>query len=106
MFPGGNMQQLMKKAQKMQKDLVKAQKEMEVKIYEASAGGGMVNVKVNGKHEIQSIKINPEVVDPEEIEMLEDLIMAALKEVTKEINTNQEESMSNITGGMKIPGLF
>lgn len=106
MFPGGNMNQLMKKAQKMQKDLMKAQNEMEKEIYTCSSGGGMVKVEMNGKYEVKSLKIDPEVIDPDDVEMLEDLIIAALKDGFDQIAKNNENSMTDITGGMKIPGLF
>ncbi len=106
MFPGGNMKQLMKKAQKMQKDLLKAQEEMENKIFNASSGGGMVKIEMNGKYEVKSINIDPEVIDPDDVEMLEDLILAALKDGFEQVSKNNESSMSDVTGGMKIPGLF
>ncbi|MFA7056275.1 MAG: YbaB/EbfC family nucleoid-associated protein [Candidatus Cloacimonadales bacterium] len=106
MKPGGNMKQLMQKAQKMQKDLMKAQEEMENKIFNSASGGGMVKVEINGKFEVKSIKIDPEVIDPDDVEMLEDLILAALKDGFEQVTKNNETSMSDITGGMKIPGLF
>lgn len=102
-FPGampGNMNNLMKQAQKMQKQMEEAQKEMEDKEVTASAGGGAVEVTVSGKKEITKIKLSEEVVDPEDIEMLEDLIMAAANEAFRQLDEISSESMSKITGGL------
>lgn len=99
-FGGGNMQQLMRQAQKMQQDMEKAQQELgEIQI-EASAGGGMVSCTVTGLKEIVSIKINPEIVDPEDIEMLEDTVTAAVKEAMAKAEEAHSERMGRITGGM------
>ncbi len=108
MFQGGNknMQQLMKQAQKMQKDMAKAQQDLENTIVEASAGGGMVQVEMNGKYEIISLKIDPEVVDPADVSMLEDLLLVALNDAKDKISKSSEDELGKITGGMKIPGLF
>ncbi len=108
MFPGGKkgMKDLMKQAQKMQQDMVKAQEELANTVFEASSGGGMVTVEMNGKNQILSLKIDPEVVDPDDVEMLEDLIIAALNEVREKVDKNSESEMSKLTGGMKIPGMF
>jgi len=107
MFQGGkNMQDLMKKARQMQQAMENQQKALEEKVFEASAGGGMVIVKMNGTGQLLSIKIEPEVVDPDDVEMLEDLIMAAFGEVQSKVNEASSEMMQGITGGMKIPGLF
>jgi hypothetical protein len=108
MFPGGKkgMKDLMKQAQKMQQDLQKAQEDLANMIVEGSAGGGMVIVKMNGQNEVISLKIDPEVVDPNDVEMLEDLIIAALNEAKEKVSKNSEDEMSKLTGGMKIPGLF
>lgn len=107
MFPGGKgMQDLMKKAQKMQRDMERSQAELENTIFEASAGGGMVKVEINGKGAIQSLKIDPQAVDPEDVEMLEDLIVAALTEAQNKANEASAEIMQGLTGGIKIPGLF
>jgi len=108
MFPGGKkgMKDLMKQAQKMQQDLAKAQEELANKIVEGTSGGGMVKVEMNGKNQVLSIKIDPEVVDPDDIEMLEDLIIAALNEAQEKVNQTSESELSKLTGGMKIPGLF
>lgn len=107
MFPGGKkgMKDLMKQAQKMQEDLAKAQEELSNKIVEASSGGGMVTVEMNGKYEVKKLKIDPEAVDPDDVEMLEDLIIAALNEAKEKISSQTESEMSKLTGGMNIPGL-
>ncbi|MCD4818854.1 MAG: YbaB/EbfC family nucleoid-associated protein [Candidatus Cloacimonetes bacterium] len=108
MFPGGKkgMKDLMKQAQKMQKDMQKAQEELANMVVEGTAGGGMVTVKMNGQNKVLSVKLDPEVVDPDDIEMLEDLIMAATNEAQEKISKTSEQEMSKLTGGMKIPGLF
>lgn len=103
-FPGGampgNMANLMKQAQKMQRQMEEAQKELEEKEVTASAGGGAVEVTVSGKHEVTKVKLSEEVVDPEDIEMLEDLIMAATNEAFRQLDEISADSMSKITGGM------
>lgn len=102
-FPGGmpgNMNNLMKQAQKMQRQMEEATKELEEKEMTASAGGGVVEVTVSGKKEITKVKIDPEAVDPEDVEMLEDLIMAATNEALRKIEEYSQESMSKITGGL------
>ncbi len=108
MFPGGKkgMNDLMKQAKKMQQDLMKAQEELASKEVEASSGGGMVTVVMNGKYEIKSLKIAEEAVDPDDIEMLEDLVIAAFRECVEKISRSSESEMSKLTGGMNIPGLF
>jgi len=108
MFPGGGkqLQDLQKKMQKMQQDLMKQQQELELKTWTATSGGGMVTVEMNGKYNLQSIKINKDVVDPDDVEMLEDLILAAIKEVHNVVADDIEADMSKLTGGIKIPGLF
>ena len=102
----GNMQNMMKQMQKMQKQMEKLQKELEEREIEASAGGGAVVCKVNGKKEIISIKIDESVVDPEDIEMLEDLVMAAVNEGLRMVDDMMAKEMGKLTGGMNIPGLF
>ena len=97
---------LMKQAQKMQQQMVKVQEELAGKTVEASAGGGMIRVTANGKQEIVSILIEPEVVDPEDVEMLQDLISAAVNEALKRSQEMASSEMSKITGGMSIPGLM
>lgn len=101
-----NINNLMKQAQKMQQQMLQSQKELESKVFSASSGGGMVKVEVNGKHEIQTLKIDPQAVDPEDVEMLEDLILAALQDAFGQVASASEEIMGKVTGGMNIPGLF
>ena len=100
-MPGGmNMNNLLKQAQKMQADMQKAQEELEAKELEASVGGGAVVVKVNGKKEVVAINIKPEVVDPDDIEMLEDLIIAATNEALRKMEGDSSSVMSKLTGGL------
>ena len=102
-FPGGmpgNMNNLMKQAQRMQRQMEEAQKELEEKEVTATAGGGAVEITVSGKHQITKVKINPEVVDPDDIEMLEDLIVAATNEALRKVEEASQQSMSKITGGL------
>ena len=101
-----NMQSMIKQAQKMQEDMAAMQAELEEREYEVAAGGGVVNVKINGKKEILSVKIEPEVVDPDDVETLEDLITAAVNEAIKKVESASAEEMQKITGGMNIPGMF
>lgn len=108
-FPGGfggmNMGNLMKQAEKMQKDMQKMQEELEEKTVEASSGGGAVTVIATGKKDLKEIKINPEVVDPDDIEMLQDLILTAVNEAIRKADELASSEMRRITGG-GIPGLF
>ena len=102
-FPGGmpgNMTNLMKQAQRMQRQMEETTKELESKEYTANAGGGAVSVTVSGKKEILSVKLSPEVVDPEDIEMLEDLIVAAANEALRQREADSTEAMSRLTGGL------
>ena len=99
-----NMQAMLKQAQKMQEDMANLQAELEQREYDVAAGGGVVNVKINGKKEILSVKIAPEVVDPDDIETLEDLVTAAVNEAIKKVETVSQDEMSKITGSMAIPG--
>lgn len=96
----GNMNNLMKQAQKMQKQMEEAQKELELKEVEAAAGGGAVKAKVNGKRELISITIDPDAVDPDDVEMLEDMIVAAVNEAMHQMDEISQASMSRITGGL------
>lgn len=108
-FPGmmpGNMNQLLKQAQKMQTDMQKMQEDLETKKIETSVGGGAVTVKVNGKKEVVDIQIKPEVVDPDDIEMLQDLVLSAVNEALRSVDDMQSSQMNKLTGGMNIPGLF
>lgn len=102
----GNMNQMLKQAQKMQADMAALQEDLEQREFTASSGGGMVEVTVDGKHFIKSIKINPDAVDSEDIEMLEDLITVAVNEAVSNAIKTSEEEMGAITGGLNMPGLF
>ncbi|HFB83596.1 YbaB/EbfC family nucleoid-associated protein [Thermosulfuriphilus ammonigenes] len=101
-----NIKDLMRQAQKMQARLAKLQEELADKTVESSVGGGMVTAVVNGRQELVSIKIDPEVVNAEEVEMLEDLIVAAVNDALRKSQQMVQEEMTKLTGGMKIPGLF
>ena len=101
-----NMQAMLKQAQKMQEDMAEKQAELEEQEYEVAAGGGVVNVKINGKKEILSVKIDPEVVDPDDVETLEDLIVAGVNEAIKKVEAISAEEMQKITGTMNLPGMF
>ena len=101
-----NMQSMLKQAQKMQEDMQAAQAELEAREYDVAAGGGVVNVKINGKKEILAVKLSEEIVDPDDIETLEDLIVAAVNEAIKNVEADAAAEMSKITGGMSLPGMF
>ena len=105
---GYNMKRgdMMRQVQKMQEDMANVQAEVEASEFEAAAGGGAVTAKVNGKKEVLEVKIRPEVVDPDDVEMLEDLLTAAVNEALKKADAAMESKMGAITGGMNIPGLF
>ncbi|MBQ6645408.1 MAG: YbaB/EbfC family nucleoid-associated protein [Clostridia bacterium] len=108
-FPGmgmGNMQQLAMKAQKLQQQMTEKQAELEERTYESSAGGGMVSATVNGKKQLVALTIKPEAVDPEDVEMLQDMILAAVNEAIKQADETTEAEMGKLTGGLGIPGLF
>lgn len=102
----GNMQKMMKQMQKMQKDMAKAQEELAEKVLEGTAGGGMVTVKVNGQKEVVDVAIKEEVVDPEDIEMLQDLVLLCDKRRPQKVDDMTNETMGQFTKGMNIPGLF
>ena len=102
----GNLQQLARQAQKLQQQMAKMQEELEAREYEASAGGGMVTVKVSGKKELLSIEIKPEAVDPDDVEMLQDMVLAAVNEALRTANDTTEREMGKLTGGLNMPGLF
>ncbi|MEE1114436.1 MAG: YbaB/EbfC family nucleoid-associated protein [Eubacterium sp.] len=107
-FPGGmpgNMNNLLKQAQRMQRQMEEQQKEMEEKDFTSAAGGGAIEVTVNGKKELTKVKIDPEAVDPEDVEMLEDLIVAAVNEAMKQVDEAQASMMGKMTGGMGMGGL-
>ena len=109
-FPGigmnGNMQQLARQAQKLQQQMTKMQEELDEREYEATAGGGVVTAKVNGKKELVALTIKPEAVDPDDVEMLQDLVMAAVNEALRTATETSEREMGKLTGGMNLGGLF
>lgn len=101
-----NMNGMMKQVQKMQEEMTALQTELEEREYEVSAGGGMVKVKINGKREILHIDIRPDIVDPDDIETLSDVVTAAVNEAIKKVDSTSESEMQKITGGLNIPGLL
>ena len=101
-----NMQSMLKQAQKMQEDMAAMQEELETREYDVSAGGGVVNVKINGKKEVLSVKLAPEIVDPDDIETLEDLVVAAVNEAIKKVESVSQDEMQKITGSMGLGGMF
>ena len=106
-MPGGmNQAAMMKQAQKMQQEMIRMQQEMETKTYTATSGGGMVSASVNGKHELLDLKINPDVVDPDDVEMLQDMVIAAVNEAMRTADAEAASNMSRLTGGMNLGGLF
>ena len=106
-MPGGmNQAAMMKQAQKLQQQMLQMQAEQEAKTFTAKAGGGMVAATVNGKHELVNVEINPEAVDPDEVEMLQDMIMAAVNEAMRAADAEAANNMSRLTGGLNLGGLF
>ena len=101
-----NMQAMLRQAQKMQEDMAALQEDLDSREYDISAGGGVVGVKINGKKEILSIDIKPEIVDPDDIETLSDILVAAVNEAIKRVETTNSEEMDKITKGMNMPGMF
>ncbi len=101
---GNNMNNMLRQAQQMQENIQKKQAELEEREHTTSAGGGVIEVTVDGKHQVKAIGINPEVVDPEEVDMLEDLLMAAINEAMRKVDETAETEMAAITGGLNIPG--
>ncbi len=101
-----NMNQMLKQAQKMQENISVLQEEIELRDFSASVGGGAVEIVMTGKKAVKSLSIKPEVVDPEDIEMLQDLIISAFNEVVKNIDETSESEMQKLTGGVSFPGLF
>ena len=101
-----NMQSMIKQAQKMQEDMAAKQAELEEREFTVTSGGGMVEVTMNGKKEIKSLNIKPEIVDPDDIEMLQDVIMAAVNEVVRQVEETTNQELGQITSGLSIPGLF
>ena len=102
----GNMQSMLRKAQKMQEDMARLQEDLDAREYTARSGGGAVTAVVDGKHRVKSLEIQPEVVDPEDTEMLADLVMAAVNEAIRQAVDTSESEMSKVTGGMNLPGML
>ena len=109
-MPGGmggmNQAAMIKQAQKMQQEMLRMQEEQEAKTFTANAGGGMVSATVNGKHELVDLKINPGAVDPDDVEMLQDMVIAAVNEATRAADSEAANNMSRLTGGLNLGGLF
>lgn len=109
-MPGGmggmNQAAMLKQAQKMQQEMLRMQAEQEAKTFTAKAGGGMVSATVNGKHELVSMEINPEAVDPDDVEMLQDMVIAAVNEAMRAADNEAANNMSRLTGGLNLGGLF
>ncbi len=106
-MPGGmNQAAMMKQAQKMQQEMLRMQEEMENKTYSATTGGGMVTATVTGKKELKDLQINPEAVDPDDVEMLQDMIIGAVNEAMRAADTDSANNMSRLTGGLNLGGLF
>lgn len=106
-MPGGmNQAAMMRQAQKMQQDLLRMQEEQENKTYTAAAGGGMVTATVNGKHELVDLQIKEDAVDPDDVEMLQDMVMAAVNEAMRSADADAAQNMSRLTGGLNLGGLF
>lgn len=103
---GGVNMNMIKQAQKMQQDMLKMQEEMEGKEYEATVGGGVVTARVNGKHELIALSIAPEAVDPEDVEMLQDMIVGAVNEAMRKGDAEMNQAMGRMTGGLNLGGLF
>ena len=100
-----NMQGIMKQAQKMQEDMAALQEELDAREYEVKAGGGVVTVKINGKLEVLSIEMDPDIVDPDEIETLSDILVAGVNEAIKKVNETNSAEMGKVTGALNMPGL-
>jgi hypothetical protein len=101
-----DMNSMIRQAQKMQDDMAELQEDLDLREYEVSAGGGMVTVKINGKKEISAIDIKPEIVDPDDIETLSDILVAGINEAIKKVEDANNEEMGKITGGIGLPGMF
>lgn len=103
---GGNMNNMIRQAQKMQQEMMKMQNEIEEQEFEATAGGGVITIKMTGAKQLTAVEIKPEAVDPDDVEMLQDLIITAINEAMKKVDEANNSKMSKLTGGMSIPGLF
>ena len=104
-----NMQGMLKQAQKMQEDMAALQEDLDSRVYDIKAGGGVVNIKINGKLEVSDIVIDPEIVDPDDVETLQDILVAGVNEAIKQVNITNNEEMGKITGSLNmsgLPGLF
>lgn len=104
--PSNNMNQMIKQAQKMQSDITALQEDLEQREFSASVGGGMVDITINGKRNVLSLNIKPEVVNPDDVEMLQDLIMSAFNEAVAKLDAESDAEMQKLTGGVSFPGLF
>ena len=102
----GNMQSMLRQAQKMQEDMAALQEDLKTREYTATAGGGAVTATVDGTYQIKALSVKPEVVDPEDVEMLADLVTAAVNEAMRQVTATSEQEMGAITGGMNLPGMF
>ena len=106
-MPGGmNQAAMMKQAQKLQQEMIRMQQEQEAKTFSATSGGGMVTATVNGKHELVNLEIKPEAVDPDDVEMLQDMVLAAVNEAMRAADNEAAQNMSRLTGGLNLGGLF
>lgn len=106
-MPGGmNQAAMLKQAQKMQQEMLRMQQEQESKTFTAASGGGMVSATVNGKHELVNLEIKPEAVDPDDVEMLQDMVIAAVNEAMRTADAEAANNMSRLTGGLNLGGLF
>ena len=106
-MPGGmNQAAMMKQAQKLQQEMIRMQQEQETKTYTSTSGGGMVSATVNGKHELVNLEIKPEAVDPDDVDMLQDMIIAAVNEAMRTADAEAANNMSRLTGGLNLGGLF
>ena len=106
-MPGGmNQAAMMRQVQKMQQEAIRMQEELENKTYTANAGGGVVSATVNGKHEVVALNINPEAVDPDDVDMLQDMVIAAVNEAMRAADTDSANNMSRLTGGLNLGGMF
>ena len=103
---GGINMNMIKQAQKMQQDMMRMQQELQEKEYQAAAGGGVVSATVNGKHELKNLVIDPEAVDPEDVDMLQDMVLAAVNEALRGMSEVSAQRLNSVTGGMNIPGLM
>jgi len=100
-----NMNAMLRQAQKMQEDMAALQEDLDSREYEVSAGGGAVTIKINGKKEVQAIDIKPEIVDPDDIELLSDILIAGINEAIRKVEDKNNEEMGKVTGGLNLPGM-